>query len=273
MTAEAEEETKMIKVPHGKERLIVEQDDLRITAKIVQESDLGPLMDFLQREDIDMAFKPALSDPARGITIPQRVEKKFKSGHWIIATAHDGKVSRVSGCLAIVPSKLDIEVPPAIPSEGRPISAGISLRGWDISEFREISTVITDPVLRQHQGIKGIGAGLLREATHLVAQEGNEGWGFVTDSWVGGDMSGFLKHMINKAYLERPESKKINAEPGLFDTLVRIYSDPSKRGKDGPPTVVYGIPYTNRDWDFFTSKQEDIALLRRRYQELEEQLK
>ena len=271
MAAEDEVTTKQMR--HGQERLIVEQDSLKITAKIAQVSDFEALMIFLQREDIDTLFTPVLSDPTRGITIPQRVEIKFKTGHWIIATAHEEKVNRVVGCLAIVPSKLEIDVPPTMPSENRPISEGISLNGWDVSEIREISTIVTDPVMREQRGIKGIGAGLLREATHLIVQEGGGKWGFVTDSWVGGDMSGFLRHMINKAYLERPEGQQNQVKPGLFDTLVRIYSDPKKRGKDGPPTVVYGIPYSDRDWNFFSSAQNDIIPLRKLYQELEEQQK
>ncbi len=273
MNAEDKKDVTMKITREEKEHVIVDQEGMRISAAIAQQTDLPLLMDFLQRPEIDNLFTPALSDPVRKISIPERVEKKFKSGHWIAATTIDHQKRRVVGCLAIVPSRLEYEVPSLDSEHGRYISEGISLVRWGIKEVREISTIVTDPILRKQAGIKGIGAGLLREATRLVAQEGNGQWGFITDSWVGGDMSGFLRHMVNRAYLERQAVQRDPINSGLFDTLVRIYSDPEKRGKDGPPTVLYGIPYSDRDWNFFSSVQSDIATLRKLYRELEMQLK
>ena len=228
-------------------------------------ADLPGIEEFLSRPDIDSLFVPALSDPARGITIADRVQKKFNQGTWIVSS-HEGKIV---GCMAIVPSSLPQEVPLPNPDGGMPISEGVSFSDWGPDTIMELSTVVTDRSLRDTLKVKGVGAELLDLCKQWVKEKGNGEWGFVTDSWVGGDMGGFVDVMNAKAYstwLARAGGKQAST---AIDTLVRIYSDPSKRGVDGPPTVVYGIPIEDRDWKFFAGKQEEIHSLRGTYDALD----
>lgn len=231
------------------------------------EGDVPAIEEFLSRSDIDSLFVPALSDPARGITIKERAEKKFREGAWVVSI-HEG---RVVGCMALVNSKLTNDVPSARPEKGIAISEGISFSGWGAEKLIELSTVVTDRNLRDKLQVKGVGAALLDQAKQWVRIHGKGAWGFLTDSWVGGDMGGFVDAMNAKAYQswlgQNAQNSVQNAE--AVDTIVRVYSDPEKRGADGPPTVVYGIPIENRDWEFFLANQSKIRDVRALYERLE----
>lgn len=242
-------------------------EEVGISIRAASVEDVPRIEEFLSRPDIDSLFTPALSDPARGISIHDRVEKKFKNGVWMIAV-HDNKVV---GCMAVVPSNLSTEVPQTNPEKGVHISQGVSFGDWGVEKIMELSTVVTDRSLRDTLKVKGLGAELLNQCKAWVKRSGNGAWGFVTDSWVGGDMGGFVAAMNEKAYGQWLRNRAIptSGEKISFDTLVRIYSDPSKRGVDGPPTVVYGIPIEDRDWAFFSSKQKEITQLNALYAELE----
>lgn len=231
------------------------------------ESDVPHIEAFLSRPDIDSLFTPALSDPARGITIKERAERKFREGAWIISM-HEGKVV---GCMALVNSKLTNEVPPAHPEQRAPLSEGISLSGWGAEKLIELSTVVTDRDLRDKLQVKGVGAALLDQAKRWVHEHGNGQWRFITDSWVGGDMGGFVDAMNAKAYEAwlRTKDSESGGRVAFVDTIVRVYSDPGKRGVDGPPTVVYGIPIEDRDWEFFLRSQDAIREVRKLYERLE----
>ncbi len=220
-----------------------------INFKTATEEDLKGLSEFLSRDDIDSLFTPRLSDPVRGVSIEERVKKKFESGNWVIAKRGDSVV----GCMAIVPTSLSKEVP-----SSELISEGISLNDWKVSEIKELSTVVTDPKLKE-EGIKGVGGGILTEVKRNILENGGGSWGLVTDSWIGGDMGGFVDAMNKKARLSE------TGEDKTVDTLIRVYSDPGKRGKNGPLTVIYGIPVDKKDWDFFLSKQDKINPLRQKY--------
>jgi GNAT superfamily N-acetyltransferase len=231
------------------------------------EGDVVPIEAFLSRPEIDSLFVPALSGPARGITIRERAEKKFREGAWIIS-AHEGKVV---GCMALVNSKLTNDVPPAYPEKGMPLSEGVSLADWKVDKLIELSTVVTDRELRDKLHVKGVGAALLNQAKEWVRSHGDGKWGFLTDSWVGGDMGGFVDTMNAKAYASwlQMNGRKVDELSGFVDTIVRIYSDPGKRGIDGPPTVVYGIPIEDRDWEFFLKHQDQIRDVKKLYERLE----
>lgn len=240
-----------------------------ITIREATEADLPLVEEFLSRPDIDSLFTPPLSDPARGITIAERVQKKFKEGVWILSVHNE----KVVGCLAVVPTKLQMEVPPPQPEKGIHISEGISFAEWGTKTLRELSTVVTDRKLRDELGVKGVGAELLNKSKNWVQREGGGEWGFITDSWVGGDMGGFIDVMNGKAYSAWLSRNGRTYLPPTVHTLSRIYTDPSKRGIDGPPTVVYGIPIEDKDWEFFSRKQQEISTLERRYREVEKDLK
>lgn len=254
------------KMNHERTRSI---EEVGIAIREATDADLQGIADFLQRKDIDSLFTPALSDPARGITIGERVAKKQKEGVWIISVHNE----KVVGCLAIVPAKLPLDVPPANPDRGMRISEGVSFKEWDVSAIRELSTVVTDRRLRDDLHVKGVGAELLNRSKQWVQREGKGTWGFVTDSWVGGDMGGFIDAMNNKAYAAWLAANGKSGYPHTIHTLGRIYTDPAKRGTDGPPTVVYGIPIEDGDWEFFVSKQREIGSLEERYKEIEAALR
>lgn len=244
-------------------------EEVGISIRQAIESDLPGVQRFLTRPDIDSLFTPALSDPARGITIADRVQSKFNVGVWIVS-AHEGEIV---GCMAVVPSKLPIEVPQRDETSGIKVSEGISFAGWGASKLFELSTVVTDRDLRDKLGVKGVGAELLNEAKRWMRTNGGGDWGLVTDSWVGGDMGGFVDNMNAKAYRAWLAEKSLPApEKPFLDTIVRIYTDPGKRGKNGPPTVVYGIPIEDRDWNFFIDKASDIGKIRAVYEDLEQHL-
>jgi hypothetical protein len=73
-------------------------------------------------------------------------------------------------------------------------------------------------------------------------------------------MDGFINHIVNKM------PGKTTADN--IDTLIRIYSDPGKRGKNGPPTTLYLIPTNEKDWAFLANKQGEIKVLRNFYNSL-----
>lgn len=229
-----------------------------INFRVAKITDLDLLRDFLSKKEIDGLFTPRLSDPVRGITISDRVKKKFDTGAWVIAE----RGGMVVGSMAIVPTNLSKDVPSSEPEKGIKVSEGIPLDGWDVEKIVELSTVVTDPKLKS-EGIKGVGAGILAEVKTWVMKEGVGKWGLVTDSWIGGDMGGFVAAMNKKAF------KEAYGEEKEVDTLVRVYSDPGKRGPTGPLTVIYGIPISKSDWEFFLSKQTEIRPLREIYQKFE----
>lgn len=233
-------------------------EEAAITFREAELGDAILIENFLERPDIDSLFVPALSDPARNMTIKERVEGKIKTGKWIIAIQKD----KVVGCMAIVPAKLTKEI--KSPEKEGFISEGVSIQEWGKDEIWELSTVVVDQELSRREKVKGIGKLLFEMAKRWVRARGNKA-GLVTDSWVGGDMGGFVMAMNTKEFQaqNKDESKKVP------DTLIRIFSDPAKRGKDGPPSVVYGIPLDEKDWQFFDSKQAEIERLRKEYERLE----
>lgn len=221
-------------------------------------ADLPLIETFLSKPEIDALFTPPLSDPARGISIEERVKRKFENGVWIIAV-YEGNVI---GTMAIVPAKLTRDVPPPVPGIPNAISLGVSFEDWGAAKIMELSTVVTDQrFLKEVLRAKGVGAKLLTRVIQWTREHGDGTWGLVTDSWVGGDMGGFVAHMNAKAC--SPSFKKCP------DTLVRIYTDPPKRGIHGPATVVYGIPIEQRDWDFFAAKQKEVTTMEGAYKKLE----
>ncbi|RJP43653.1 hypothetical protein C4587_02855 [Candidatus Parcubacteria bacterium] len=235
-------------------------EEARISIREALSADSSLIERFLGRRDIDSLFVPPLSDPVRGTSIRERVEKKFRSGTWTVAI-HDGKLI---GCMAIIPAKLAREVEFSKAEKG--ISEGVSLKDWSKSEIWELSTVVVDRDLCAREGIKGVGGSLLEESKNWVMKKGKQA-GLVTDSWIGGDMGGFVAAMNARAYgLHRREGQGM----GTPDTILRIFEDPAKRGEQGPPTVVYGIPLDAEDWRFFELKQPEIKILREIYERLEE---
>jgi hypothetical protein len=233
-------------------------EQFNIAIREARPEDLEGIENFLQRSDIDSLFVPALSDPARGMTIRERVEGKFKNGKWVVAMLGE----KVIGCMAIVPAKLTREISPF--SKEKPISMGLSVKEWRKNNFWELSTVVVDQKLLKREKVKGVGGSLYEVAKNWVRAKGADD-GLVTDSWVGGDMGGFVMAMNAKAYHANDPQK----EKTMPDTLMRIYSDPAKRGEDGPPTVIYGIPLDDEDWRFFESQQAEIMSLREEYEKLE----
>ena len=109
-------------------------EEVGINIRVAGSEDKKPLKDFLSRSEIDSLFIPSLSDPIRGMTIDERVDKKFKEGVWVIA-AHEGTVV---GCMAIVPSKLPLDVPPQNPNMRGDISEGVSFREWGVEKIMEL---------------------------------------------------------------------------------------------------------------------------------------
>ena len=89
-------------------------EEAGIAFKEAEASDLNSIERFLSRPEIDKLFDPLLSDPVRGISMRERVEKKFKQGVWMIAQ-YGGEVV---GCMAVVPSSLPLDVPGPNPAEG-----------------------------------------------------------------------------------------------------------------------------------------------------------
>lgn len=243
-------------------------EEAGIEIRIASEADLPGVEAFLSRTDIDALFTPPLSDPARGISIADRVSKKFAEGVWIVSVHQD----KVVGCMAVVPTKIPVDVPPPDTSIEGGVSEGVSFAEWPVESLKELSTVVTDRALRDELHVKGVGAELLEQAKQWVAAEGRGAWGFITDSWVGGDMGGFVHAMNAKAYEQRNIARGDTEVRPPLNTLARLYSDPSKRGVDGPPTVVYGIPITEADWKFFEGKQSEIAHLQEVYDATERQI-
>ena len=243
-------------------------EEAGIDIREATEADLASLEAFLSRPDIDSLFTPALSNPVRGISIADRVKRKFTQGVWMVSVHHGSVV----GCMAVVPSSLPLEVPSPDPEKNIKVSEGVSFASWNVDHIKELSTVVTDRNLRDTLRVKGVGAELLNKTKVWVKNHGKGTWGFVTDSWVGGDMGGFIDAMNSKAYAARCQEKGLAPMTGGFDgTLVRIYTDPPKRGAGGPPTVVYGIPIEDRDWEFFISHQPEIRELNKLYTTLEAQ--
>lgn len=245
-------------------------EEAGIAFKEAEASDLNSIERFLSRPEIDSLFVTFLSDPARGISMRERVEKKFKQGVWMIAQ-YGGEVV---GCMAVVPSSLPLDVPGPNPAEGINLSEGVSLRGWEVERIMELSTVVTDKSLKEKLEIKGgVGEKLLKMSEDWVITQGKGKWGLITDSWLGGsDMEIFITKMNTKAYLAwagGQEPSILQSGKGeLLSFLVRIYSDPKKRGPEGPPTVVYAIPLYEQDWRFFLGKIDEIARLKEIYKKL-----
>ncbi len=224
--------------------------------------DVQSIENFLARKEIDSLFVPLLSDPVRGMTIKERVERKMDNGKWFIAV--QGK--KVVGCMAVVPAKVTKEV--QSPKKEEYISKGVALSGWNKNRIWELSTVVVDLELLKKEKVKGIGGSLLVLAKNWVKTKGSQD-GLLTDSWVGGDMGGFIATMNTKEYKLHNKEKKQETP----DTLMRIYTDPAKRGEKGPPTVIYGIPLDTADWNFFESKKSEIEKLKKEYERIEKSLK
>ena len=237
-------------------------EEVGITFQEATLENVEDIENFLGKPEIDSLFVPLLSDPVRGMTIRERVENKIKSGKWIIAFQR----KKVVGCMAVVPAKVTKEVQPK-KREGF-ISKGISLDGWKKNKIWELSTVVVDLKLLQQEGVKGVGSSLLTLAKNWVRAKGTQD-GLLTDSWVGGDMGGFIVAMNGREY-KQYSTKKETSTP---NTLMRIYTDPAKRGESGPPTVIYGIPLDGEDWHFFESKKTEIAVLEQEYERIEKSLK
>lgn len=235
-------------------------EDAAISIRTAELADVPGIKNFLKRPEIDSLFVPPLSDKARGMTIEERVEKKIREGIWVIAT----KDKKIVGCMAVVPAKLTREVPS--PKKEGLISKGVSIEDWKKNKIWELSTVVVDQELSKKEKIKGIGKSLLEMAKNWVRNK--EMQGLITDSWVGGDMGGFVRAMNVKEYRSHNE----NGREEIPNTLIRIYTDPAKRGEKGPPTVIYSIPLDNEDWRFLKSKQVEIKSLQGEYNHLEESL-
>ena len=156
-----------------------------------------------------------------------------------------------------VPAKLTKEVQPC--KKEYYISEGISLEGWTKNRIWELSTVAVDLQLTRKEKIKGIGKSLLEMSKNWVKAKGIHD-ALITDSWVGGDMSGFIMAINTKEYKLNHEQEKTP------NTLMRIYTDPAKRSENGPLTVIYGIPLDQKDWRFLESKQTEIEKLQKEYE-------
>ena len=145
-------------------------EEVGISFKIAEAGDLNSIKEFLSRPEIDSAFKPQLSDPVRGITVDERVDKKFKQGIWVIAI-HERKTV---GCMAVVPSKLSLDVPEPDPNIGLEISEGISLRKWGVERIMELSSVVTDSKIKEALNVKYIGEDSLGKAVEWVKKNGKK---------------------------------------------------------------------------------------------------
>lgn len=229
-------------------------EELGITFKIAEQQDLPKIENFLGKPQIDNLFTPPLSDPTRGISINQRVRTKYKTGFWAISKTPD---NQIVGCMAVVPAKVSIEPIKIDLEKYIKISSGISLSEWNVQKIMELSTVATNPEIKSKFAVKGIGEKLLIQVIEQLHTPGLHNSGLVTDSWLGGQMDGFINHIVNKMPT-KPVSYGV-------DTLIRIYSDPKKRGKNGPPTTLYLIPNSEKDWAFLINNQDQIKKLRELY--------
>ena len=107
----------------------MEKENISITIREASQNDLSLIEAFLSRPEIDTLFTPPLSDPVRGMTIQERVKRKFTTGVWIIAVYEN----QVVGVVAIVPSKLRPEI--KAPVSSRAISLGVSFRDWNAEKI------------------------------------------------------------------------------------------------------------------------------------------
>lgn len=233
-------------------------EELGFTFQLANKSDLSKIEDFLSRKDIDALFIPPLSDTTRGISIKERVINKFNIGFWIVSLDLNQKVV---GSMAVVPTQISEKPIKVDKKTGIDISLGISISEWDVEKIMELSTVATDPVTKNTFSIKGIGKNLLLEAIKEVGTKKGK-IGLITDSWLGGEMDGFITHVINNIENKPPTNQ-------IIDLLIRIYSDPPKRGSEGLPTALYLIPCNSKDWNFLVEKQDEIKKLREQYQLLQ----
>ena len=232
-------------------------EEVGITFKIADETDLPQIENFLSQPQIDTLFTPPLSDFTRGISIKQRVKTKYETGFWAISKDSDNVIV---GCMAVVPAKIGLEPASEDIKKGILISSGVSLIDWGVERIVELSTVATNPETKTKLAVKGIGEELLLQVIKRLQTSEFNGVGLVTDSWLGGQMDGFINHIVNKIST-RPTTR-------IIDSLIRIYSDPQKRGKDGPPTTLYLIPTRELDWDFLIAHQDEVENLRGLYTNL-----
>ena len=232
-----------------------------VTYKIASERDLSRIESFLSQKKIDSLFTPPLSHPTRGITIANRVLSKFSSGIWIIAELNQ----KIIGTLAVVPAHLSKHPPRKKPHKDIHISSGLSL-GEQFSAM-ELSTIVTDPKKRER--IKGVGTDMLNLAKKYVETRGENEIYFITDSWIGGVMDQFIRKVNNQEHYALTEAGELqHHHKHKIDYLIRIFSDPHKRGKNGPPTVIYLIPYKIAHWDFLKENNKKILKLRKLYKSL-----
>lgn len=227
---------------------------------VATKQDLPELTRFLADPAIDNLFTPPLSHPDRGMTIENRVRKKHEGNNgslgWIIVK-HEGKIV---GCMAVVPADMD---PTFVKDESKKVDEGISVPGWEGKKIYEISTVASASRTEEGQNIKGIGAAMLTKAAELVSRNPNAA--LLTDSWVGGEMGDFTRYVVNKyPGFAKPEGLK----DANFDVLIRMFSDPGKRGVNGPPTVIYLVPTNEADWQMLVNIKGDIAALREKYNQI-----
>lgn len=235
-------------------------EEVGISFKIAERQDLSKIEGFLEQPQIDNLFTPPLSDPIRGISISQRVQTKYETGFWAISETPDGQIV---GCMAVVPAKISTEPIEINLENGIEISSGVSLSGWKVKRIMELSTVATNPETKLKFAVKGIGEKLLLQVIEQLHTSEFNNVGLVTDSWLGGQMDGFINHVINKM--------PTNPVTYNIDTLIRIYFDPKKRGKKGPPTTLYLIPNSEKDWAFLINNQNQIKELRLLYSKLANQ--
>lgn len=236
-----------------KTELLRSPEELDITFCMAKTEDLDSLEKFLASNEIDSLFTPPLSDPTRGITIHDRVQKKFESGVWILSKDSQ---NNIIGCMAVVPTTVNKDIVNNLNKSD--VSLSINLSGWNPKNTVELSTVATKPDLKETMKVKGVGESMLLQAIRHI--QTLEDTGFVTDSWLGGDMDGFITHVLNKS-IEKPTIEH-------FDFLIQIFSDRKKRGKDGPPTTLYFIPVNAKDWEFIKGKQPEVHDLREKYNSL-----
>ncbi|MBP6884917.1 MAG: hypothetical protein KBC17_03825 [Candidatus Pacebacteria bacterium] len=232
-----------------------------VTYKIAAEIDLSRIESFLSQKKIDSLFTPPLSHPTRGITIADRVLKKFNTGVWIIAELHQ----KVIGTLAVVPTHLPKHPPRKKPHKDIHISYGVSFT----QQFSamELSTIVTDPKKRER--IKGMGTDMLKIAKKYIETCGDNEVYFITDSWVGGVMDQFIRKVNNLEHHDLIQSGELEYHTThQIDYLIRIFSDPNKRGKDGPPTAIYLIPYKSTHWGLLKENHRKILKLRKLYKSL-----
>ena len=112
-------------------------EEAQVSFRIATHEDLGKIENFLGRPEISLLFTPRLDDPIRKITIEERVQKKFRTGIWVIANHNN----MVVGCMAVIPDDIPAEVPK--PSLGLEISEGISIAKWQVEKIMELSNIST----------------------------------------------------------------------------------------------------------------------------------